>query len=103
MTNEPFDVLIVGSGHAGGMAAKILTESGIRCLMLNAGPVPDVPRAAQDKHSYELPSPRPPRACLPGERIQRQRMGRRAGSSLHLRGRPALQLGTRAALWRPIP
>src|ERR1035437_4633727 len=42
MTNKVFDVLIIGSGHAGGMAAKTLTEKGIRCLMLNAGPVADV-------------------------------------------------------------
>ena len=55
MTNEVFDILIIGSGHAGGMAAKILTESGVRCLMLNAGPVADVSRDAQQKHAYELP------------------------------------------------
>jgi len=55
MTNEAFDVLIIGSGHAGGMAAKVLTESGIRCLMLNAGPVADVARNAEHKPSYELP------------------------------------------------
>ena len=41
---ETYDVLIIGSGHAGGMAAKILTEYGIRCLMLNAGPDGDVAR-----------------------------------------------------------
>jgi choline dehydrogenase-like flavoprotein len=55
MTNETFDVLIIGSGHAGGMAAKILTEGGARCLMLNAGPVADVARDAQHKPAYELP------------------------------------------------
>lgn len=55
MTNEPVDVLIIGSGHAGGMAAKILTEKGISCLMLNAGPVVDVARHAQRKPAYELP------------------------------------------------
>ena len=55
MTSEIFDVLIIGSGHAGGMAAKILTESGARCLMLNAGPVADVSRDAQHKPVYELP------------------------------------------------
>lgn len=53
--NEPFDVLIIGSGHAGGMAAKILTEKGLSCLMLNAGPVADVARDAQRKPAYELP------------------------------------------------
>jgi choline dehydrogenase-like flavoprotein len=55
MTNETFDVLIIGSGHAGGMAAKILTEYGIRCLMLNAGPVADVSRDAERKPAYSLP------------------------------------------------
>lgn len=53
--NEPVDVLIIGSGHAGGMAAKILTEKGISCLMLNAGPVADVARNAERKPAYELP------------------------------------------------
>jgi choline dehydrogenase-like flavoprotein len=55
MTNETFNVLIIGSGHAGGIAAKVLTESGVRCLMLNAGPVADVSRDAQQKAAYELP------------------------------------------------
>lgn len=55
MTNEVFDVLIVGSGHAGGMAAKTLTEKGIRCLMLNAGPVADVAKDTARKSAYELP------------------------------------------------
>ena len=55
MKIETADVLIIGSGHAGGMAAKILTERGIRCLMLNAGPVVDVMRHAEQRSSYELP------------------------------------------------
>jgi choline dehydrogenase-like flavoprotein len=55
MKNEIFDVLIIGSGHSGGMAAKILTEKGIRCLMLNAGPVADVSRDAERKPASELP------------------------------------------------
>lgn len=52
---ETVDVLIIGSGHAGGMAAKILTERGIRCLMLNAGPVADVARDAKKTAAYDLP------------------------------------------------
>ena len=55
MIDKIFDVLIIGSGHAGGMAAKILAESGIRCLILNAGPVADVSRNAEHKAAYELP------------------------------------------------
>ena len=55
MSDEIFDVLIIGSGHSGGMAAKVLTEKGINCLMLNAGPVADVARDVQRKPAYELP------------------------------------------------
>jgi choline dehydrogenase-like flavoprotein len=55
MNNEAFDVLIIGSGHAGGMAAKVLTEKGLKCLMLNAGPVADVAKHAESKPAYELP------------------------------------------------
>ncbi len=55
MTKEPVDVLIIGSGHAGGMAAKALTAKGISCLMLNAGPVVDVARDAKQEPAYALP------------------------------------------------
>lgn len=55
MQKEPVEVLIIGSGHSGGMAAKVLTERGIPCLMLNAGPVVDVARNAERKPAYELP------------------------------------------------
>ena len=80
MKEEVFDVLIIGSGHAGGMAAKVLTEKGIRCLMLNAGPVADVNRDTERKPAYELPyqgiqAAGATRTCLPVQRIQRQRVG----------------------------
>ncbi len=39
MALKKVDVLIIGSGHTGGMAAKILTEKGIACTMLDAGPM----------------------------------------------------------------
>jgi choline dehydrogenase-like flavoprotein len=55
MTDETVDVLIIGSGHSGGMAAKVLTEKGISCLMLNAGPVADVHKDAEVKPVYTLP------------------------------------------------
>src|SRR5579863_10003559 len=55
MHDEPVDVLIVGSGHAGGMAAKILTEKGISCLVLDAGPEMDYERDRTNKPVYELP------------------------------------------------
>jgi choline dehydrogenase-like flavoprotein len=55
MSDETVDVLIIGSGHSGGMAAKILTEKGISCLMLNAGPVADVKKDTEVKPAYALP------------------------------------------------
>jgi choline dehydrogenase-like flavoprotein len=55
MAIKNYDVLIVGSGHSGGMAAKILTEKGISCLMLNAGPEADYEKDRELKAAYELP------------------------------------------------
>jgi choline dehydrogenase-like flavoprotein len=52
---EEVDVLIIGSGHSGGMAAKILTEKGISCLMLNAGPIADAHKDTELKPAYALP------------------------------------------------
>jgi choline dehydrogenase-like flavoprotein len=55
MAEEIVDVLIIGSGHSGGMAAKILAEKGISCLMLNAGPIADVKKDTELKPAYALP------------------------------------------------
>ncbi len=55
MKQRIVDVLIIGSGHAGGMAAKMLTEKGISCLMLNAGPIADIEKDTAHKASYDLP------------------------------------------------
>jgi choline dehydrogenase-like flavoprotein len=55
MAIKTYDVLIVGSGHSGGMAANILTQKGISCLMLNAGPEADYEKDRSLKHAYELP------------------------------------------------
>jgi choline dehydrogenase-like flavoprotein len=55
MAEKTVDVLIIGSGHSGGMAAKILTEKGISCLMLNAGPVADAHKDTEAKPAYALP------------------------------------------------
>ena len=35
---KEYDVCIIGSGAAGGMAAKVLTEGGLSVVMLEAGP-----------------------------------------------------------------
>ncbi|MDQ6664256.1 MAG: GMC family oxidoreductase, partial [Acidobacteriota bacterium] len=52
MTN---DVLIIGSGASGGMAAYTLTKLGIGCTMLDAGPAVDFTRDRAFKAVYELP------------------------------------------------
>jgi choline dehydrogenase-like flavoprotein len=49
------DVLIIGSGASGGMAAYTLTRLGVRCLMLDAGPPVDFDRHRTLKAVYELP------------------------------------------------
>lgn len=55
MPEENVDVLIVGSGHSGGMVAKILTEKGISCVILNAGPIVDFQKDRELKPAHELP------------------------------------------------
>ncbi len=55
MAKKEYDVLIVGSGHSGGMAASVLTKKGISCLMLNAGPEADYEKDRVTKAAHELP------------------------------------------------
>ncbi|MEW6131496.1 MAG: GMC family oxidoreductase [Acidobacteriota bacterium] len=53
-----YDVVIVGSGAAGGVAAKVLVEGGLRVAMLEAGPLRDQWNdfAYHDPFPYELPN-----------------------------------------------
>ena len=51
---EDHQVLIIGSGHAGGMAAYVLAQKGVRCLMLNAGPPVDLSRDRRSVPAHEM-------------------------------------------------
>jgi choline dehydrogenase-like flavoprotein len=55
MTKTTYDVLIVGSGASGGMAAYTLAQKGVKCLLLDAGPLVDFERQRTMKSIYELP------------------------------------------------
>ena len=50
-----YDVMIIGSGASGGMAAHTLTKLGVSCLMLDAGPLLDFDRQRTLKPVYDLP------------------------------------------------
>ena len=55
MPTPTYDVLIIGSGAAGGMAAWVLARAGANCLMLDAGPAVDYEKARVMKAVYDLP------------------------------------------------
>jgi choline dehydrogenase-like flavoprotein len=38
LTQESYDIIVIGSGATGGFAAKELTERGLKVLVLEAGP-----------------------------------------------------------------
>src|SRR5690242_9471678 len=50
-----YPVVIIGSGAAGGMAAYTLTKLGVKCIMLEAGPMLDLDRHRTLKAVYDLP------------------------------------------------
>jgi choline dehydrogenase-like flavoprotein len=52
---EVYDVVIVGSGAAGGITAKVLTEGGLKVAMVEAGPMRDPNKdfAYHDRFPYE--------------------------------------------------
>lgn len=52
---KTFEVLIIGSGAAGGMAVWALTRLGVECLMLEAGPMVDVAKQTELRAVYDLP------------------------------------------------
>src|SRR4051794_16086955 len=55
MALKQHDVLIIGSGHSGGMAAYVLARKGLSCLMLNAGPPVNLERDRKPLRAHELP------------------------------------------------
>ena len=52
---QDHEVLIVGSGAAGGMAAYTLCKLGVKCLMLDAGPQLDFEKQRVTRNVYDLP------------------------------------------------
>src|ERR1041384_6941843 len=61
-----YDAIVVGSGAAGGIAAKELTEGGLEVLMLEAGPQLD---PAKDFKAHAWPYEMPYRGFdKPGDR-----------------------------------
>lgn len=50
-----YDVVIVGSGASGGMAAHTLTQRGAKCLILEAGPLPDFEKHIERRNIWDLP------------------------------------------------
>ena len=52
---QDHDVLIIGSGAAGGMAAYTLCKLGVKCLMLDAGPQLDFEKQRVTRNVFDLP------------------------------------------------
>ena len=55
MAATNYDVLIIGSGASGGMAAYTLAKKGVKCLMLDAGPPVDFQNNQVSKPAWQLP------------------------------------------------
>ena len=60
---QTFDVIVVGSGAAGGMAGYQLATAGVKVLMLEAGRLVDTER---EYRTMEWPYDRPKRGAMPG-------------------------------------
>ena len=56
-SSKQYDVVIVGSGAGGGMAALVLANAGVKVLMLEAGPYFD-PKIHSSQFRWPYESPR---------------------------------------------
>ena len=52
MANNEFDAIVIGSGISGGMAAKELTEKGLKTIMLERGM--NIQHGNTDWHSRDI-------------------------------------------------
>jgi digeranylgeranylglycerophospholipid reductase len=63
MMNEEFDIIVVGAGPAGSMAAKTVAQNGIRVLLLEKDPVVGIPLCCAEAisvygmHQFFRPDP----------------------------------------------
>lgn len=60
---EVFDVVVVGSGAGGGTTVRVLTEHGIKCALLEAGPMLEV---AKEFKEHQMPYDVPHRGAEDG-------------------------------------
>ena len=60
---EVFDVVVVGSGAGGGTTVRVLTEHGIKCALLEAGPMLNV---AKEFKEHQMPYDVPHRGAEDG-------------------------------------
>src|SRR5690349_24453796 len=60
-----YDAVIVGSGAAGGMAAHVLTELGLKVLLLEAGKKYSIPEMHAELRPMQWPYEHPRRGDLP--------------------------------------
>mgnify|MGYP005736448449 CR=1 FL=1 len=45
MINKPYEVIIIGSGATGGMAALTMAKAGVRVLVIERGPLLEIKQA----------------------------------------------------------